>query len=597
MSVLISLFQQLPMLLMAVPLCGITSVCLATRWGDRLIRRSFLVNGVLSLVCVLLMVLFFTQGPKRTGLSSSESFQQVNLLLTDVEAKAGYRFGVDGCTLWLVVLTAAFPLAAGWENSLSRDRSNINSQRVSPPLNGKITIGLLGLQFGVLAFLLSLDRRVQIVMLLLLAFVVHYLLAVTVSAPCRRLLIRRLRQMLLSDFLIIAGFLCATTPLLRHTNIGNDPAELFDVIRMLAEIEERRFEDITSYERLMQSRTPSMCVMLLGCVLRFGTFPYTTESRKIWRETSPLVRGVWMLYGPVIGLSVIWRELQLFPEFGFQLFAVISYFGVVGLVWLSIQSLLQPSPDDDSLSMVFYSTLLVMVSGGSNTTSLAGALLILTALVGRAVWPHSQDTPQDSFVGLIGWATRFLLTAGSTLAVLGLWQSSGRGARELGLAFFTGLSLVLMATRLREGKPETSRTLHLVSVPSAIGRSTSGEQPVWNLSPVSVPEAERSARVRTIAAIVLTLLLLLMPQWIWQQVRWDFQKLEFPQSANGFSEFVFEFAFRGENEQTVTRLRRSKQSNPPDSTMQTNEKRVTGLPFVAKMEFEDRLFGQEETQP
>lgn len=535
MSVLLALFQQAPMLLMAVPLCGLLSLCLARWWGDALIRRSFLVNGGLSLVCVLMMMLNFANEPKRTGLSPAESFQQVNLLLTDVEDKVGYRFGIDGCTFWLVVLTAAFPLLVGWETQNSRKLPPLSGQRISPPLGWKSATGLLGTQLSMLIFLLALDRRVQMVALPVMAVAVHFLLAVTVTASKRRSLGRRMRRILLSDFLIIAGYLCATTPLLRYTKLGNHPTELFDLIRILSEIEEIRLEDFTSYQRLMGAIAPSMYVMLVGCVLRFGTFPFTEESREMWKETSPLVRTVLCLYGPVVGTATIWRELQLFPDIGFRLMTVVSYIGAAGLFILAIRCRMKPDANDDSLSMVYVSTLLVMVAGGSNTTSLMGALLILTGLLGCALWPQSRDFEQLSPDWLIRWAARFSLTFGAAIGLLGLWQSTGPGSRGLGLALLTGISFVLLASRKNTKQPRKSRARCLLTVDSLHPASMRGERPIWDVSAASETRTARPGLLQTAFAIAALLLIIVMPQWIWHQVRWDFQKLEFPESAGGFA--------------------------------------------------------------
>ena len=535
MNVLLALLQQLPMLLMVVPLCGLISLCLARWWGGTLIRKSFLINGVLSVACALLMVMNFSNGPHRSGLSSAESFQQVNLLLTDVEAKAGYRFGVDGCSLWPVVLAAAFPLFVGWENSASRSQRILSTQNLSPSLEWKNATGLLALQFCILVFLLSLDRRVQMTILPLIAVAVHFLLAVSVSTTTRLSLGRRLRQMLLSDFLIVAGYLCATTPLLRYSKMANHPTEYFDLIRILSVLEELRYEDTTAYHRLIKSMAPSLCMMLFGTLLRFGTFPFTTESRKVWRETSPLIRSVFWLYGPVVGLAVIFRELQLFPDIGFRLFTIIEYGGVLGLVWLSICLRLQSNTNDDSLSMVYFSTLLLMLSGGSNTTSMAGALLILTALMVRALIPESRNSAESRWFQVTKYGTRFFLTIGSTLGLLGLWQSTGPGSRELGLALLTGLSLVLLASRARTENAISSHSNRLLSVGMQPNSRLRGELPNWNITSPSIPPDRRPGKIQTIAVLIAAIVILLAPHWIWQQVRWDFQKFEYPQPAGGFA--------------------------------------------------------------
>ena len=418
------------------------------------------------------------------------------------------------------------------------DQQTLATRPVSPPISLSRAMGLLLFQLLMYCFLLTIDRRVQMVTLFLIPLSVHFLLATFVSPVHRRHLSRRMRQLLLSDFLIVAGILSTLTPLMRYTILGNDPAELFDIPRILAAIDLARFEDLTGYDRLMRSVSPALNVMIVGCVMRFGTFPFTRDSREMWSETAPVTRLIFWCYGPVLGTAVILRECQLFPFVAYRMFSILTYAWCVGLLWLAITSRIRSEKPDDSQGFLFLSTMLVLTLGGSNRTSLAAAMLLLMAIGLKASVPQNMRSSRFSPLWLCQWTTSVLLISGMTLGLVGTWQSTGPGSREVGAALIVGIAIILKRNghNAHDDHDRNSTSSHrLLAQNSPRVPVRSGELPVWEIGEHSTTLEPQNGFLKTSVVLIAAVLILLLPQVIWTHIRWDLQKLEYPVSAGGFS--------------------------------------------------------------
>jgi|GEM_PF-1606079 len=538
MNAFTSILNQMPMLLICVPLCGLFSLGMSRWWGERFIQRTLLLNGALSMLCTLLMVTNFSHDPQRTRLNAAESFQSINVLVLQQSETSGYRFGVDGCSFLLIVCAAALPFLIGLEKYILSDQQPLATRPVSPPTSLSRAMGLLVFQLLMYCFLLTIDRRVQMVTLLFIPLSVHFLLATLVSPQHRQGLSRRMRQLLLSDFLIVAGILSTLTPLMRYTALENDPAELFDIPRILAAIELAKFEDLTGHDRLMRSISPALSVMIVGCVMRFGSFPFTKDSRKMWSDTAPITRLIFWCYGPVLGTAVILRECQLFPFVAYRMFSILSYAWCVGLLWLAITSRIRSDKPDDSQSFLFLSTMLILTLGGSNKTSIAAAMLLLMTIGLKSAIPQQTKSSRFSSVWLCQWTASVFLVSGLILGLVGTWQSTGPGSREVGAALIVGIAILLMKSQHKvcDDRGRNSVSSHRLLAQNFVRvPRRNHELPVWEIGEHPTTLEPQSGFLKTSVVLVVAVLILLMPQVIWTHIRWDLQKLEFPVSAGGFS--------------------------------------------------------------
>jgi hypothetical protein len=388
-----------------------------------------------------------------------------------------------------------------------------------------------------LSFLLTIDRRVQIVILPFITLSVHYLLATFLSAEKRRSLNRRMRQLIMSDFLIVAGILSTLTPLMRYTALGSASAELFDIARILDAIELAGDEDLTGYDRLMRSVSPALSVMIVGCVLRFGTFPFTRDGREMWNGTAPAIRLIFWFYGPILGTAVLLRECQLFPIVCYRMFPILSYVWIAGLLWLAFSSRSRRNYNNDTQSFLFISTMLILALGGPNTTSIAGAMLLLLAIGLKSSIPQQLRIDRFSAAWLCHWAFHVMLASGMILAVVGTWQSTGPGSRELGAVLLVGLSIILLRRNVKNSSSSGETTSTPDRVLDRFSRQAPvvrGEIPVWEFVE-NPPSSPRRSGIQTALILFAAVVFLLIPQLIWTHVRWDLQKIQFPDSSGGFA--------------------------------------------------------------
>lgn len=529
--------DQLPLLLVCIPFCGILTIGLVNLIGREHLPRTFLLNGVLSLTCALVILFQFEFGSERTGLAPAESFQSV-IVLTDSAFSAGFQFGVDGCSLLLIVVVSALPLLVYrvWNPAETEDQLTV-SHLASGLTTGRAALVLL-LQALLLVFLLALDWRVQLVALLLSTVVLFVELAVSLPSNRRRLLNGWHRQLLLSDFLIAGGLLAAITPLIRHTGIGTDPGQLFNLVRILETTELMREMELTRYVRLMSAVTPSTALILVGCSIRFGMFPFSQAARTMWEQTAPWQRLLIWAHGPVLGSAMMLRELQIFPLAAYQVIGLLKYLWLFGLFVSAIFVRLSTGSRREAGQLIYLCSLLFLSTGGPNTVSLAGSVLLLISL-GCRLSVSRYASPRVSARQFALPASMFLMTAGTICILIGFWQGLGADSRGVGTALAIGLSLLIAGYTRREA-PTAARRNHPRLFPNASRSpaSDNSEQPIWEIPESSIPDTMESRRLTAFRAAGLILaicLLLLLPDFLWQRIRGDLQKIEFPQGEFGLT--------------------------------------------------------------
>jgi len=527
--------NQLPLLLICIPICGVATISLISLIGREHLRRTLLLNGMLTFGCALAILFQFQSGSERTRLSPADSFQSA-VEISRPGSASGLRFGVDGCSLLLILFTSALPLFVVfvWKPP--------ESTVTAPPQMSDITCGravlLLLLQTLLLIFLTALDRRVQLVTLLSSTCVLFVVLSISSPTGRRIRLNRRQQQFLLSDFLIAGGILASLTPLVRLSGIGNSTAVLFDVRRLLAVVELLRDEELTQYVRLMSAVTPALALMLAGCSIRFGMFPFSRAARTMWEATAPWQRLLIWAHGPLLGTAVVLRELQVFPVAAYQVAAWFKILWLPGLFLSAVVARLSAGSRREAAMVVYFSSLLFFSLTGPNTVSLAGAFLLLAAVGLRlTIAPDSSD--QSSAIRHVRSVSRFLMSAGVICALIGDWQGLGAASRGLGLSLATGLSLLILGNGGQRHSRRAGRTAaSLLSTASHTPAAGSGEQPVWDVPPPPASASSpvhRHSTLRSAGLVLAACLLLLLPNFLWQRIRWDLQKIEFPQGEIALS--------------------------------------------------------------
>lgn len=529
--------DQLPLLLVCIPFCGIVTIGLVNLVGREQLARTFLLNGVLSFACALLMLSQFDFGSERTRLSPAESFQSV-VVFTHFDDASGTRFGVDGCSLLLILFVSALPVLLYGIWNGERASVRLTTSAGAPELTAGRAILVLLFQVLLLIFLTALDRSVQLVTLLSSTLVLLVILAVSLPSGRRDLLKGWQRQLLLSDFLIAGGVLASVAPLVRFAGIGTEPGEMFDLMQILEAVESTRDEGLTEYVRLMSTVVPSAAMILVGCSMRFGMFPFSQAARTMWEQTTPGQHLLIWSHGPVLGSAVVLRELQIFPLASYQIIGRLDVIWLFGMYASAVFVRVSDGRRREASLLVYLSSLLFLSLCGPNSISLAGSFLLSITLVGRLSVPQAAPTaiPVNR---LVLSASKFLMTSGAVCTLVGLWQGVGAGSRGVGPALALGVSLLIAGYPRREtsltARRDNSRMIPHAAPSAASGH---GEFPIWNIPEPPKPETSAPRRLiafRSVVMIIAFCLLLTLPNFLWQRIRGDLQKIEFPQGEMGLT--------------------------------------------------------------
>ena len=546
MNVVELFLKYLPVLMVLTPLVGVMNAVVVYLVDRPSVSRTFLPNLCLTTGLLAVLLFVFEYGPQRSGLFFMESFQfhsqlSLPILGTDRAIASLASFGVDGLSLPLIAMVVIFPLMTFFREG-----------------SASCVVLSLCLQTSLLAVVTSLDWRIACGALFTAALLLRLILARTLSVREIRQTSRWSGRTFLGDVMLAGGtlylFLLASNFLqirgANHSEVIYQLRDYFTRIEYFQDFDPERVVGLTL------KSSPAIGLLLMGVLLRLPI--RMSQSNSVRSER---VAGMWMwLYGPVVAVSFATRAFQFHPEFAYAFLAPIRTILISLILILGLISSVS-SATREGHSQVMKVLLILMVVGlcTPNPASIAGMYLLLgflpilwtrcsirplkkgTGTSGTLVFcaeyrtslggsPHFQHSASANKTSNIVPLTVIPVVLGSLLILLGLFQGGGSGDRGLMDLLVTGTGLTLCVLSMSSSK--SLRNSLIVELPNP--HSDMHEFPSWESDHVVSRKNESDSKPRaswSLMRAVLILCLLIFPQQVWQRIRWDVQRIDFPTTS------------------------------------------------------------------
>lgn len=500
---------QLPVLLVVVPLVGIATVATARLAGDLAAERTLQSNLLLAFALGVLLLACFDVSARRASLSAAESFQ----CLSRIRLPSGTRltFGVDGVVLIpLMALVTFFP-------ALMCGLASPGTARSFP-----VTPFLAWIAATALA-LVAADLMTLAVAILLSTACSWWFVS---ASPLRNLPghPRWLRLNLLSAFLIVGGLLGLRTSVVHFLFSDRSPEVTFSFPDILRALEVTSGVDAEHALQFEAAISWWLAMIVWGGLIRFPMIPLSGGPAQILRGDREPARLFLWLNGPLLGLPVLWRSLQISPDVGAAVLAGLTLGCSLLVFWFGLATCGAADPSARRGAILMQSAALLAVGATSVGEIAAAGTLMLTLAV-----------PVESAVRSLANSPQFLRRAAAGIRIAaggvilwGLIPSQGFGLTLLlpGVGLALGITAEAR-TYLAAARQPDSRSI-TSSTPPPQSHSPA-ERPVFS-NPAAVPtdvsETPDGFRRFALALLLIPLLALVWPQGIWNRVKNDVRHLE-----------------------------------------------------------------------
>lgn len=515
-----ALKQQLPVLLVVVPLVGMATVALARLAGNRAAERTLQSNLLLGFALAVLLFLCFDVSAPRATLSAAVSYQSLSRIR--LPSGTAMTFGVDGVVL--IPLVALFAFVPALMSGLFPP----DNRRPLPATSFLAWIATTALA------LVAGDLMTLAVAVLLSTSCSWWFAS---ASPLRNLPghPRWLRMNLLSAFLIVGGLLGLRTSVVHFLFAERSPEVTFSFPDILRALEVTSAVDAEHTLQFEAAIGWWLAMIMWGCLIRFPLVPLAAGAAQLLRSDNEPARLFLWLNGPLIGLPILWRSLQIAPDTGIAVLTGLTLLCSLLVLWFGLAACGANDPAARRGAILMQAAALLGVGATSVGEIAAAGTLMLTLAValdsGIRSLPKSPEILRRTASGI--------RIAAAGLIVWGVIPSEGFGLTLL----LAGVGLTLGIAAQARSAPTSGRWLDRRStLPTAppTGSRSPTERPVFP-KPAAVSAEELDAPLGfqrfTLVLLLIPLAALFWPQLIWSRVKNDVRHLEIArvrqESSNG----------------------------------------------------------------